>query len=190
MNKTIKNIQLKTHLYLLNDWLYHHRRSPQFPVVTAQPSCTSFFLHNQLLSDPPSTLRHPTTKNLPLAQIFCGMPSAFVPPPTLHPPQPMNDGTDLFFALQKNPYKKNPEPVQPLPGLSTVLLSCLHPQAQCLHAIQKTIKQLQQHSKAEQLNCKTLPYIALQFQNDFALLRYLLFHSDGNISLDDTSVSH
>ena len=27
----VKNIRLKAHLYLLNDWYYHHRRSPHFP---------------------------------------------------------------------------------------------------------------------------------------------------------------
>ena len=84
----------------------------------------AFFLHNQLPSDPPLTLRSPTTMNLPLAQIFCGMPSPFVPPPTLHiyVPQPINDGTDLPFTLQKKPCKEDPESVQPLPGPSTLSL--------------------------------------------------------------------
>ena len=99
----------------------------------------AFFLHSQLPSDPPFTLRRPTTMNLPLAQIFCGMPSPFVPPPTLHihVPQPINDGSDLPFTLQKNPSIQDPESVQPLPGPSTLFPSSLHPQAQCLQAIQK-----------------------------------------------------
>ena len=44
--------------------------------------------------------------------------------------------------------------------------------------------------KADQLDWKTLLIIALDFQNDFALLRYLLFHSVENIFSDDNSASH
>ena len=97
------------------------------------------------------------------------MPSPFVPRPTLHIPQPINDGTDLPFTLQKNPVEEDPESVQPLRGPSTLFPSSLHPQAQCLHAIQKRIKQLQQ-LKAAHFDRKTLQIIALQFQNDFAVL--------------------
>ena len=88
------------------------------------PLAPAFFLHNQLPSDPPITLRRPTTMNLPLSQIFCGMPSPFVPPPTLHihVPEPINDGSDLPFTLQKNPSKEDPESVQLLPGPSTLSL--------------------------------------------------------------------
>ena len=117
------------------------------------------------------------------------MPSAFVPPPTLHIPQPINDGTNLPFTLQKNQYKQDPESVQPVPGPSNLIPSSFHSQAQCLHAIQETIQQLQQRLKAEQLEWDTLQFIAHQFQNDFALLRYFLFFSVGNISKDDDSVS-
>ena len=84
------------------------------------PLAPAFFLHNQLPSDPPITLRRPTTMNLPLAQIFCGRPSPFVPPLTLHIRQPIDDGTDLPFNLQKNPSIEDPESVQPLPGPSTI----------------------------------------------------------------------
>ena len=128
--------------------------------------------------------------NLPLAQIFCGMPSPFVPPLTLDIPQPINDDTDLPFTLQKKPSIVDPESVQPLPGPSTLFPSSLHPQAQCLHAIQKRIKQLQQQLKAAHLHRKALQFIALQFQNDFAVLRYLLLYSVGNFSPHDNSVSH
>ena len=88
------------------------------------PLAPAFFLQNQLPSDPPITLRRPITMNLPLAQIFCGRPSPFVPPPTLHIhiPQPIYDGTDLPFTWQKNPSKEDPESVQPLPGPSTISL--------------------------------------------------------------------
>ena len=150
----------------------------------------AFFFHNQLPSDPPITLRRPTTMNLPRAQIYCGMPSPFVPPSTLHIPQPINDGTDLPFTLQKDPSIVDPDSVQPLPGPSTLFPSSLHPQAQCLHAIQKRIKQLQHQLKAAHLDRKALQLIALQFHNDFAMLRYLLLYSVGNFSPHDNSDSH
>ena len=102
------------------------------------------------------------------------MPSPFVPLPSLHIPQPVNDSSDLPFTLQRNPPKQDPESIQLLPGPSTLFLSPLHLQAQCLHAIQKTIKQLQQH-----LDWNTLQIIALQFQNDFVVLRYFFFYSVG-----------
>ena len=132
--------------------------------MTLNALAPAFFLHNQLPSDPPITLRRPTTMNLPLAQIFCGMPSPFVPPLTLHIPQPINDGTDLLFALQKNPSKEDPESVQPLPGPSTLFPSSLHPLAQCLHAIQKRMKQLQQQLKAAHLDRKTCNLLLFNFR--------------------------
>ena len=48
-------------------------------------------------------------------------------------------------------------------------------QANCLQAVHKTIQQLNQQLKAENLDKQALQLIALQLQNDFALLRYLLF---------------
>ena len=53
--------------------------------------------------------------------------------------------------------------------------SSLRHQSNCLQAINKTIKQFSQHLKAEQLDRQTLQLIHLHLQNDFALLRYLLF---------------
>ena len=156
----------------------------------AQPSCTGFFPSQSIAIRSSITLRRPSTMNLPLAQIFCGMPSPFVPPPTLHIRQPINDGTDLPFTLQKNPSIEDPESVQPFPGPSTLFPSSLHPQAQCVHAIQKRIKQLHHQLNPAHLDRKTLQIIALQFQNDFAVLRYLLLFSVGNICPDDNSVSH
>ena len=55
--------------------------------------------------------------------------------------------------------------------------------------IQNTIKQLQQVLEAKQLDRKTLQFSALHFQNDFGLLRYLLFSSVGNISLSYNCIS-
>ena len=68
--------------------------------------------------------------------------------------------------------------------------SSRHPQTQCLHAIQKRLKQLQQQLKAAHLDRKTLQLSALQFRNDCEVLRYLLLFPVGNIFLDDNSVSH
>ena len=135
----------------------------------------AFSPHNQLPSNPPITMRHPITMSLPLSQIFCGMHSPFLPPPTLHIHQPINDVTDLPFTFPMNPSKQNPESVQPLSASSTFFPSPLHPQAKCLHAIQKTIRQLQQLFKVEQLDQKTLQIIALLFQNDFHCFYLLLY---------------
>ena len=59
--------------------------------------------------------------------------------------------------------------------LSALLSSPLLHQANCLQATQKTIQQLNQQLKAENLDRQALQLIALQLQNDFVLLRYLLF---------------
>ena len=39
----VKNIQIKTHLYPLNDWWYQHKRSPHIAAEAVRPSCTSLF---------------------------------------------------------------------------------------------------------------------------------------------------
>ena len=156
----------------------HH----SFPLMPLNPLAPVFLLHDQLLSDSPITLNHPSTMNLPLAQIFCGMPSPFVLPPTLYIPQPLHDGVNLPFISQKNPSKQDPESTQLLPEPSTLFLSPLHFQIQCLHAIQKSIKQVLQHLMAKHLDRKPLQIFAIKFRNDFAALCYLLFHSVGNNS--------
>ena len=102
--------------------------------------------------------------------------------PVLNITHPIADDTILPSTLQQNPPQRNPQSFQPLPGPSTLQPSALrHQKAQNIHAIQKTIKQLQlhQHLKLERLKWKALFFIALQFQNDFVLLRYLLYSSLG-----------
>ena len=64
----------------------------------------------------------------------------------------------------------------------------------CQRAINKTIKQFSQHLKAEQLDRQTLQLILLESQNDFALLRYLLFSTvetipNKNITVKDSATS-
>ena len=129
------------------------------------PLAPAFFLHNQLPSDPPITLRRPITMNLPLAQIFCGRPSPFVPPPTLHIhiPQPIYDGTDLPFTLQKNPSIEDPECVQPLSGPSTLSIVS-SPSSTMSTRDQKRIKRFQQQLKAAHLDRKTLQLLLFNFR--------------------------
>ena len=52
----------------------------------------------------------------------------------------------------------------------------------------KTLQQFYQHLKAEQLDRMILQATVLQLQNDFALLRYLLFSSVGTIPFIDFSL--
>ena len=51
-----------------------------------------------------------------------------------------------------------------------------------------SIQQINQHLKAEHLDRQALQLIALQLQNDFALLRYLLF-SDNDSAAKDSATS-
>ena len=54
----------------------------------------------------------------------------------------------------------------------------------------KTIQQFDQHLKAENLDRQTLQLIVLRLQNDFALLRYLLFSPVETISNKDIAVKN
>ena len=129
--------------------------------------------------------------SFPLSQLFC-----VVPPPIIsshaHPrAQSITDGTFILPLIQsKNPSKLNAEVHQTPPGSSSLLLLPLHHQAQCLQAIHKTSQQFHQHLKAEHLDQNILQFIVLQLQNDFALLRYLLFSSVGTIPIRDISAEN
>ena len=68
------------------------------------------------------------------------------------------------------------------------MCSPLQHQASCLEATHKTIQQFNQHLKAEHLDRQALQFIALQLQNDFALLRSLLF-SDKDTAAKDSATS-
>ena len=63
---TIQNTSLPSQRLVLPPQAITH-----FPLMPLNPLAPAFFLHNQLLSDPPITLRRPTTMNLSLAQILC-----------------------------------------------------------------------------------------------------------------------
>ena len=121
--------------------------------------------------------------SLPLAQLFCGMLSQIVPSHSPSINHQITDGTLLLTLLQPTNQSKPDAAVhQPTPRTSAPLPSSLQHQANCLQAIHKTIQQFNQHLKAEHLERQTLQLIALQLQNDFALLRYLLFSPVETIS--------
>ena len=117
------------------------------------------------------------------------MPSQITP---FHAPsinQHITDGTFLLPSLQpKNQCKPNAAAHQPTPASSALLFSPLQHQANCLQAIDKTNQQFNQHLKAEHKDRQALQLIALQLQNGFALLRYLLF-SDKDTAAKDSATS-
>ena len=110
----------------------------------------------------------------------------------LHAPsinQHITDGTFLLSSLQPtNQSKPNAAAHQPNPESSTLLSSPLQYQANCLQSIHKTLQQFIQYLKAEHLDRQTLQLIAHQLQNDFALLRYLLF-SDKDTAAKDSATN-
>ena len=151
-----------------------HRRTPS--LMSLNPLAPAFLPHHQSSSDPPLSLCHSNTMNLPLAQLPCRMPPQII---LSHVPsinQHIADNTLLPPLLQPTT-QSQPDAAahQSTPGPSTSLLSSLQHQSNCLQAITKTIKQFSQHLKVKQLDRQTLQLILLQLQNDFALLRYLLF---------------
>ena len=127
-------------------------------------------------SDPSLPLCYSNTMNLPLAQLICGMPPQIIPSNVPSINQHIADGTLLLPLLQQtNQSQPDAAAHKSTPGPSASLPSSLQLQSNCLQAITKTIKQLSQHLKVEQLNRQRLQLILLQLQNDFALSRYLLF---------------
>ena len=68
-------------------------------------------------------------------------------------------------------------------------LSLQH-QTKCLQTINNSIQQFNQHLKAEKLDRQILQLIVLQLQNDFAILRYLLFSSAETLPSKDITVKN
>ena len=149
----------------------------------------------QSSSDPPPSLCNSNTMNLPLAQLIYGMPPQIVPfhAPSLN--QHIADNTLLLPLLQPtNQSTTDAAADKPTPGSSNHLPSSLHHQTKCLQAINNSIQQLNQHLKAEKLDRQILHFVVLQLQNDFAVLRYLLFSStettpNKDITVTDTATS-
>ena len=163
--------------------------------MSLNPLAPAFLPSYQSSSNPPISLCNSPIMGLPLAQLFCGMPPQLIS--SLAPPfnQYNSDNTLLLPLLQQtNQSKPDAAAHQPTRGPSAPLPSSLQHQSNCLQAINKTIKQFTQHLKAEQLDRQTLQLISLQLQNDFALLRYLLFSpgettSNTNITAEDSATS-
>ena len=127
--------------------------------------------------------------SFPLAQLFWGMPPQIVPPHAPSTNQHIADGTFLLPTLQPtNQSKPNATAHQLYPESSALLSSTLQHQAKCLQSIHKTIQQFNQYLKAQHLDRQALQLIALQLQNDFAPLRYLLF-SDKDTAAQDPATS-
>ena len=144
--------------------------------MSLNPLAPAFLPQDQSSSDPSLPLCNSNTINLPLAQLVCGMPPQIIPS---HAPSINQHIADTILLLpllqQTNQSKPDAAAHQPPPGSLALLPSSLQHQLNCLQAINKTIKQFNQHLKAEQLDRQTLQLILLQLQKDFALLRYLLF---------------
>ena len=159
--------------------------------MSFNPLAPALLPHYQLCSGPPISLCNSTAMDLPLAQLIRGLPPQTIPSHAPSLSQHTTDGTFLFLLLQPTNKSKSDAAVhQPTPRSSTLLPSPLPHQANCLQAINKTITQFNQHLKAEQLDRQTLQLILLQLQNDFALLRYLLFSPVETTSNKDISVKN
>ena len=151
-----------------------HHRTPS--LMSLNPLAPALLPHHQSSSDRPLSLCNSNTMNLPLAQIICGMPPQTIPSQASSINQHIADNTLLLPLLQQtNQSQPDAAAHQSTPGRSAFLPPSLQHQSNCLQAITKTIKQFSQHLKVEQLDRQTLHLILLQLQNDFALLRYLLF---------------
>ena len=145
----------------------------------------------QSSSDPPPSWCNSYTMNLPLTQLVCGMPPQITPSHAPSINQHIADNTLLLPLLQpKNQYTTAAAAHKPTPGSSTHLPSSLHHQTKCLQAINNSIQQINQHLKAEKLDRQILQLVVLQLQNDFAVLRYLLFSSTETVLNKDITVKN
>ena len=164
-------------------------------LMSPNPLAPAFLPSCQSSSNSPISLCNSTTMGLPLAQLICGMPLQIIPSLAPSINQHIAD-TTLLLPLPQQTNQSTPDAVahQPTLGSLAPLPSSLQHQSNCLQAINKTIKQFSQHLKAEQLDRQTLQLTLLQFQNDSALLRYLLFSPvetipNKNITVKDSATS-
>ena len=157
--------------------------------MSPNPFAPAFLPSYQSPSNPPTSLCNSNTMNLPLAQLLCGMPPQVAPSHAPSINQHIADNTLLLPLLQPiNQYKTDAAAHKPTPGFSTHLPSSLQHQTKCLQAINNSIQQFTQHLKAEKLDRQILQLVVLQLQNDFAVLRYLLFSSTETIPNKDITV--
>ena len=164
----------------------HHCTSS---LMSLNPLAPAFLPSYQSFSNPPTSSCNSNTMNLPLAQLICGMPPQITPSHAPSINQHVADNTLLLPLLQpRNQYTKDVAGHKPTPGSSTYPPSSLHHQMKCLQAINNSIQQFNQHLKAEKLDRQILQLVVLQLQNDFAVLRYLLFSSTGTLPNKDVTV--
>ena len=156
--------------------------------MSLNPLAPAFLPQFQAFCDPAISLGNSTTMSFPLAQLFRGMPAQITPSHVPFNNQHITDGPFFFPSLQPtNQCKPNAAPHQRNPESSALLSPPLQHQAKCLKSIHKTIQQFNQYLKAEHLERQALQLIALQLQNDFVLLRYLLFSDQGTAAKDSTT---
>ena len=157
--------------------------------MSLNPLAPAFLPRHQSSSDPPLSLCNSNTMNLPLAQLICGMPPQITPSHAPSINQHIADNTLLLPLLQPiNQYTRDAAAHKLTPRLSTHLPPSLQHQTKCLQAINNSIQQFHQHLKAEKLDRQILQLVVLQLQNDFAVLRYLLFSSTETIPNKDITV--
>ena len=157
--------------------------------MSLNPLAPAFLPHHQSSFDPPLSLCNSNTINLPLAQLICGMPPQIPPShgPSIN--QHIADNNLLLPLLQPiNQYTTDAAAHKPTPGSSHLLPPSLRHQMKCLQAIDNSIQQFNQHLKAEKLDRQILQLVVLQLQNDFAVLRYLLFSPTETIPHKDITV--
>ena len=159
--------------------------------MSLNPLAPTFLPHYRSPSDPLISLRNSTTMSLPVAQLFSGMLQPIIPSHDHPINQPITDGTFILPLIQPTSQSKQDAAAHPPPpGSSSLLSSPLQHQANCLQAFHKTIQQFNQHLKAEHFDRQTIQLIVPQLQNDFALLRYLLFSQVETISDINTAVKN
>ena len=158
--------------------------------MSLNPLAPAFLPSYQSFSNPPTSLCNSKTMNFPLAQLICGMPPPITPSHAPSINQHIADNTLLLPLLQPiNQYTKDAAAHKPTPGSSTHPPSSLHHQMKCLQAINNSIQQFNQQLKAEKLDRQILQLVVLQLQNDFAVLRYLLFSSTETLPNKDLTVT-
>ena len=157
--------------------------------MSLNPLAPAFLPNYQSSSTPPISLCTSTAMSLPLDQLFCGTPPQTIPSHAPSINQHITDGIFLLPLLQPKTQSKSDAKVhQPTPESSALLSSSLQHQTNCNQANNKIIQQLNQQLKAEHLDRQTLQLTVLQLQNDFALLRYLLF-SNKDIAVRNSATS-
>ena len=159
--------------------------------MSLNPLAPAFLPQYQPSFDPTTPLCNSTTMSLPLVQLFYGMTPQLIPSHAPSINQSISDSTFTLPHLQSTSHSQQDLAAhQSPPGSSSLLSSPLQHQTNCLQAFHKTIQQFTQHLKVDQLDRKTLQLIALQLQNDFALLRYLLFSSVNKFSKKNIAVKN